>query len=477
MKNYLILSTLLFSFLFSNGQNISFTKADPQPDFYEVYGGSFASGDIDGDGDLDLLIAGQTPAKRTGLYINDGNGNFTEAEDTPFVQTANPLTIFEDLDGDGDLDLFFAGNGLSVLEYTHIYLNDGNGNFTELPNPSLPQFQYTGADIADVDGDGDKDLMIAVEDENGTFITDLFLNDGNALFSPANNTVFTPVKFSKVIFFDAENDGDADVIITGLQEDDTQLTALYLNDGLGNYTMDNDGNFPALKSGDMDVADMDNDGDADLLFSGNNENLSARTKAYLNDGTGQFSELTTVNLQNTTNGENVFSDLDNDGDLDLLIVGTQDGGIPNIYNIVYQNEGNNVFIPIDTLGGEYIATAVIDDYTGDGLADVIIQGFADKMNVYWNTSDISTSTNELTETSAMNIFPNPSAGAVTINLEGDHDTAFDLAIYNYDGRLVYQALNLSGTKTELDLDLISGSYIVILKTDQAVMHRKLVIVE
>lgn len=128
------------------------------------------------------------------------------------------------------------------------------------------------------------------------------------------------------------------------------------------------------------MADTDNDGDLDLLINGNTQNL-----LYINDGTGVFTPITT-NIQQTFAGKNAFADLDNDGDQDLLIVGSQAGGLPNIFNKLYQNVGNNVFIEVQVLGGEYIADCIIDDFNGDGLKDIIIQGFADKTNVYWNTS-------------------------------------------------------------------------------------------
>ena len=106
---------------------------------------------------------------------------------------------------------------------------------------------------------------------------------------------------------------------------------------------------------------------------------------YINNGKGIFTEVAT-SLQQTFGGQNEFADLDNDGDQDLLIVGTQAGGLPNIFNIVYKNIGNNLFTQVQILGGEYIAACVIDDFTGDGLKDIIISGFVRQTNAYWNTS-------------------------------------------------------------------------------------------
>ena len=157
---------------------------------------------------------------------------------------------------------------------------------------------------------------------------------------------------------------------------------MYENNGLGVFTPNTNSAFAALNGEDIDVADTENDGDSDILLNGSGLNL-----LYLNNGLGIFNQVPTT-FQQTSGGQNAIADLDNDGDQDVLIVGTQAGGLPNIHNYVYQNKGNNVFQQVARLGGEYIADCVISDFTGDGLKDVIIQGFVAKTNVYWNSTAI-----------------------------------------------------------------------------------------
>lgn len=83
-----------------------------------------------------------------------------------------------------------------------------------------------------------------------------------------------------------------------------------------------------------------------------------------------------------------IDNVDNDGDQYMLIVGTQAGGLLTIYNVVYRNTGNNVFVQTEILGGEYITNCVVNDLSGDGLKDIIIQGFVNKTNLFWNTSNL-----------------------------------------------------------------------------------------
>ena len=357
------------------------------------------------------------------------------------------------------------------MRFTHIYLNDGLGEFTLLANPALTEVSGRGVGIEDVDDDGDSDLLISGEDANGELVADVYLNDGNANFTPSGSIAFTPVEFGSIAFIDAENDGDADVIISGTQTNDSALTLLYLNDGLGNYSVDTNTNFEQLSTDDIDVADTDNDGDLDILMSGTTDLFNVRTILYINDGNGQFTELSTAGLQQTFAGTNAIADLDNDGDQDIVIIGSQDGGLPNIFNIVYENLGNNEFEAVNTIGGEYLAACVVEDFNGDGLADIIIQGFVEDTTVYWNNSQILSSSDELDEIKLHKLYPNPSEGIVHINaLE-----AIDIVtVFTVLGKEVFSRQEASDT-FEVDLsNQQAGSYFVRLQSKGNIQTMKLI---
>jgi hypothetical protein len=436
MKKLLLGALLLFSTTNTFSQTLNFTLANPQPNIMEGYGGTFASGDIDGDGDLDLFMTRIAPS--TKLYKNDGNGNFTEVTHN-FPSSAASQAFFKDLDGDGDLDLFFSGKNELDQKFANIYRNNGSGTFTQVPN-ALPVF-IKGAAIADVDNDGDLDLAITTATTAG-----IYLNNGNAVFTPQGNSVFTPVD-GIVQIIDIENDGDQDVIISG-----SNTIKLYQNDGSGIYTLNTNSTFPQISAESIAVADTDNDGDLDLLINGNIQNL-----LYINNGTGLFAAIST-NIQQTFAGNNAFADLDNDGDQDLLTVGSQAGGLPNIFNILYRNDGNNNFIQTQVLGGEYIADCILDDFNGDGLKDIIIQGFANNTNVYWSTSTVLSISEPIVTNQNIIIYPNPAQSIV--NVKADTKLIGSLyAIYDNTGKIVFSGtINSENTNIELS-NLSTGIYL------------------
>ena len=467
----IITTTLFYSISYS--QNIDFTLANPQPNLINVEAGSFASGDIDDDGDLDLLVAGSNPVAATALYLNDGSGNFTEDSNVPFPIANNTVTIFKDLDEDGDLDLFFSGNGNGIGAFTHIYLNNGSGELTKKQNPSLPKFADGNATIGDVDKDGDLDIIISASDVSDNYFADIYLNDGTANFTAMGSTAFTAVKFSSLKLIDIENDGDLDVIISGIQQNKNASVALYINDGHGNFSMDTNSVFEQIIAQDIDSDDLDNDGDLDILMSGSDNNFVIPfTNLYLNNGNGLFTKLESTNLQQTFLGSNEITDLDNDGDQDIIITGSQMGGLPNILSIAYENVGNNQFVESDIFGGDYLTASVVGDFNGDDLTDVITQGHINGTKAYWNTTQVLSIENIQDTFLHRSLYPNPSNGNFFIQTHlNDH---LNMKIYDINGKIMYSKKSMRGL-TNFNLNLSNGLYFVYLTSKSIHQTQKLII--
>lgn len=227
-------------------------------------------GDVDGDGDLDLIITGESPAYITELYLNDGNGNFTLVTGTSFSPGRGGEIKFFDVDGDGDLDFLVTGSDVGPSsENTDLYINDGSGNFTVDNSLAIDNFVSSSFDVGDVDGDGDLDVII-----NGrhNFVDEsiLYLNDGNGNFTQAPGPTFLGGTRSDITFGDLDGDNDLDFIVMGWGPSNINVLETYLNDGSGNFSLLVPSFFipDGARSGEVSIADANGNGKNDVFFTG-----------------------------------------------------------------------------------------------------------------------------------------------------------------------------------------------------------------
>ena len=205
--------------------------------------------DVDGDGDLDLFKAEGTDSlegRPNQLLINTGAGRFVDASATrlPPAVANSTKADFGDVDGDGDLDAIVANVGAEQL-----LVNDGSGVFSDgsarLP-PPLAIFSDISADarFADVDGDGDLDVLVAneVPFPGGVGAQNrLWVNDGLGRFSDATATRL-PVAIDQTAAMlpgDIDGDGDLDLVVLNRGQEN-----VLINDGAGFFTDETTARFP-----------------------------------------------------------------------------------------------------------------------------------------------------------------------------------------------------------------------------------------
>lgn len=244
-------------------------------------------------------------------------------------------------------------------------------NFQQDTAQTFQDADVGAMEFADVDNDGDKDVLIT--GKGGPILTTLFLNDGSGNFSPSTSNTFQDVYDGDVIFFDADNDGDLDVFITG-QPTTSNSSDLYFNNGIGVFTLATGNNFETMMAGNNDVGDVDGDGDTDIIVTGQNIIGMPVTKLYFNNGSGVFTAQVNSIFTNLKYGAIRFIDIENDGDLDLINCGQNSSG--QVITMLYTNNGNGIFnvntsSAIDSASDSDIA---IGDIDGDGDKDFLICG-------------------------------------------------------------------------------------------------------
>jgi hypothetical protein len=382
---------------------------------------AITTGDVDGDGDLDLLT-GNVTGNTVSLLRNTGNGTFGVA--TSITVGTGPTDLaLADVDGDGDLDLLasnYTDNTVSVR------VNNGTGTFSGTQNVVMPA--NTGPDqlaLGDVDGDGDLDLLVGTS-LNLTYAVTLRLNGGDAtgsntgIFS-GGQSITVSGEAHGVALADVDGDGDLDVLAASST---VGFVMVRLNggDATGSNTGVFSGNgFVGVGDTPASIAtgDIDGDGDLDLLTANYG---SSNVSVCFNKGNGDFINYTAnVNVPVGSGAYNIaLADVDADGDLDFL---TSNAG--------YGTDGNSVSVRLnggDATGsntgvfsggstvavGEYPRALTMGDLDGDGDLDFATpNGSIGQVSVRLN-GGTTLATASAQALAAFSLYPNPASRAVQL---------------------------------------------------------------
>jgi hypothetical protein len=233
--------------------------------------------DADKDGDLDIFCvsgwkgSGDAPGERNEIYENKGNFHFVSFKSGPLYDCpAGQGASDTDYDGDGDIDVIACNRDgdLNILRN-----DDGFGSFTRIDPSSIGirHRAYSGVTTADIDSDGDLDMVLVDADDEGH----LYYNDGDGTFSFGRT--FSKVDGYMAGLADLDNDNDLDLVFAGDKK-------AYLNNGSGVFvigpTMPVSGiNDPRA----IAFADIDNDGDPDFAVGVKR----SRNRLVRNDYTGK----------------------------------------------------------------------------------------------------------------------------------------------------------------------------------------------
>ncbi len=348
-----------------------------------VYRGSAAWGDYDNDGDLDILLTGYITGDHPVAVILDNNGvSFTGniAASGVLSDVGDSSVAWGDYDNDGDLDILLTGNDGSN-RIAELYDNNGV-SFTHNITASAVLTGVDRSSVAwgDYDNDGDLDILLTGNDRNNYAIAELY--DNNGLTFTHNITasaVLSGVTYSNVAWGDYDNDGDLDILLIGDDGNGNPVTELYDNNGL---TFSRNITASAVLSdvlaGSVAWGDYDNDGDLDILLTGYDGNGHI-AELYDNNGLTFTHNVTASAVFTGIIGSSVaWGDYDNDGDLDILFTGESQNG--PLVTTVYRNDDcpadltiSKSVYPTNAVAGESITYTIrITNLSGSPALNTVI---------------------------------------------------------------------------------------------------------
>ncbi len=398
-----------FTLMPATETGVAFTNVIHESTYFtnQIYlnGSGVAAGDVNGDGLCDLYFCGLEGANA--LYLNRGGWRFEESAERAGIACPGLMctgAAFADIDGDGDLDLIVN----TVGQGTFVFVNDGSGKFG-LNNPPLNVGRGgVSLALADIDGDGDLDLYV--------------VNYRTTTLRDMPNTRFRGKKVDGIMKLETVNgrpvsDPDLEGRFTldpqGRVEEHGEPSVLFMNDGTGRFTpesfvggrfLDEDGRALVKPPYDWGLSalfrDLNGDGAPDLYVC---NDFSSPDRIWINDGHGRFQAIALLAIRHTSQfsmGVDV-ADVDRDGFDDIFVtemrgvtrLSRQTGVIyqpvrpplpgefrdrPQVphLNTFFKNRGDGTYAEIACFAGVQASgwswTAMFLDVDLDGFEDLLI---------------------------------------------------------------------------------------------------------
>jgi len=411
---------------------------------------SITTSDIDGDGDLDVLSASYGDDKIAWYENTDGLGNFS-SENIININADGAISVFSiDIDGDGDNDVISASyldNKIAWYENT-----DGLGTFGTEQIISSSVTKATSVYAIDIDGDNDIDILSSSSTDNRIYWHENTDSQGNFGTKQMVNSswLFFPESVSAA---DIDGDGDNDVVSASSTYD---RVVWYENNGLGSFGSGHIVSSNTIGANDVTVytCDIDNDGDIDILSTSLNDNKIAWSENI--DGLGTFSAEQIIN--NEFEGVSVCaSDINGDGNIDVIY-----GALNYNNTLIMWNDNTNGlgdFTNKRYVNGlsRRVHSVIASDIDGDGDKDILSGSWNSCIAWYENADGLGAFDNQ------KKISLNQQGSVYSINssdLDGDGDidvvAGSSNAIYWYKN---IDGLGNFGTETLITTDVDNLKYV------------------
>jgi hypothetical protein len=309
-------------------------------------------GDLDGDGDLDLVLAkGRHWPLVDRVLLNNGQGEFVTF-DLGLMPDRTYSAVLADVDGNKTLDLVVS-NDRPDAKVT--YLNDGQARFRKAGTWGAPEWTTRNAAVADLNGDGKPDIIAANRGGKSAFC----LNNGAGVFDAAPCVMIAAESATSIVTGDFNNDGAIDLAVP---HRDGGQSRIFFNDGRAGFER-TVAFGPAVTNARAAAAgDLNGDGWLDLVVG----DERTGTRVYLNDGNGALVAGEALGAATLAPGAIAIADMNRDGRADVVI------GHAGAPGTVWFNDGSGrVFTPVAFGDGKGAVYGVaVGDLNGDGYPDI-----------------------------------------------------------------------------------------------------------